>query len=287
MGHDLNGAARITEEAKRCRAIVVRKQIAAVGLGVPRRILAALDPRGRFGFVLLALAGAGLVALYCEMLRQSRLGDPAVVVALAIFLAALTSGIAGFAFSAICGALLFHIMHGPVEIVRLMMACSVANQVMGVWAVRHAVHWPSLKPFLLGGLIGVPIGVFLLTHANPGLYERVIGVLLVGYCTWMLFRKPVVVRHTSTLGDLLVGSVAGLAGGGVAGLAGVPAATRVSMKGWDKDRQRGLFQPLILTLQILALAWSREVVLFGCMVQGSDHRRCSICRVRCSVPGGA
>ena len=144
-------------------------------------------------------------------------------------------------------------MNGPVQIVWLMMACSIANQTMGVWAVRRAVHWPSLRPFLLGGLIGVPLGVFLLTHANPGLYERVIGVLLVGYCTWVLFRKPIVARQTTTLGDLLVGSVAGVAGG-FAGLAGVPTAIRVSMKGWDKDRQRALFQPLILLLQIVALA---------------------------------
>ncbi len=179
---------------------------------VPRRILAAFDPRGRFGLVLLALAGAGLVAFYCETLRQYGLVNGSVVVALAIFVAALTSGIAGFAFSGICGALLFHLMNGPVQIVRLMMACSIANQTMGVWAVRRAVHWPSLRPFLLGGLIGVPLGVFLLTHANPGLYERVIGVLLVGYCTWVLFRKPIVARQTTTLGDLLVGSVAGVAG---------------------------------------------------------------------------
>jgi uncharacterized protein len=211
----------------------------------PSRIRAVFNLRGRFGFLLLALAGAGLVAVYCETLRQCNLGDGTVVVALAIFVAALTSGIAGFAFSGICGAMLFHLMHGPVEIVRLMMACSIANQMMGVWAVRRAMHWPSLRPFLLAGLVGVPFGVYLLTHANPALYERVIGVLLVGYCTWKLLRKPVAVRQTTTLGDLLVGSVAGVAGG-FAGLAGVPTTIRVAMKGWDKDRQRALFQPLIL-----------------------------------------
>ncbi|HEX5326708.1 MAG TPA: TSUP family transporter, partial [Acetobacteraceae bacterium] len=132
------------------------------GRSLPRGIAAAaLDPHGRFGLMLLALGGAGLVALYCETLRDLGLLDGSVAVALAIFVAALTSGIAGFAFSGICGALLFHVMAGPVAIVRLMMACSIANQAMGVWAVRRAVHWPSLRPFLLGGLVGVPLGVFL------------------------------------------------------------------------------------------------------------------------------
>jgi len=214
------------------------------------RLLAAFEPRGRFGLMLLALGGAGIVALYCEVLWQCGLPDGSVAVALAIFVAALTSGIAGFAFSGICGALLFHLMHGPVEIVRLMMACSIANQTMGVWAVRRALHWPSLRPFLLGGLVGVPLGVYLLTHADPRIYERVIGLMLIAYCSWMLIRKPVVVRQTTTLGDLLVGSVAGVAGG-FAGLAGVPTAIRAAMKGWDKDRQRALYQPLILILQVL------------------------------------
>ena len=103
-----------------------------------------------------------------------------------------------------------------------------------------------------GGLVGVPVGVYLLTHADPSLYERIIGVLLIAYCSWMLVRKPVAVRPTTTRGDLLVGTVAGVAGG-FAGLAGVPTAIRVAMKGWDKQRQRGLYQPLILILQIFAL----------------------------------
>jgi uncharacterized membrane protein YfcA len=188
------------------------------------------------------------VAKRCGGLRHG-----SVAVALAILVAALTSGIAGFAFSGICGALLFHIMHGPIQIVRLMMICSIANQTMGVWAVRRAVHWSSLRPFLLGGAVGVPLGVYLLTHADPRLYEGAIGLMLIAYCTWMLFRKPIVARQTTTLGDLLVGSVAGVAGG-FAGLAGVPTAIRVAMKGWDKDRQRALFQPLILISQVLALA---------------------------------
>ncbi|MGH7154237.1 MAG: hypothetical protein ACREF3_09925, partial [Acetobacteraceae bacterium] len=130
---------------------------------MPGPIQAVLDVGGRGGLVLLALAGAGGVVLYSEALRRFGLEDGSVPVALAIFFAALTSGIAGFAFSGICGALLFHLMAGPVAIVRLMMACSIANQAMGVWTVRRGLHWTSLRPFLLGGVVGVPVGVYLLT----------------------------------------------------------------------------------------------------------------------------
>jgi hypothetical protein len=74
--------------------------------------------------MLLALGGAGIVALCCETPRQYGLRHGSVAVALAIFVAALTSGIASFAFSGICGALQFHIMHGPIQIVRLMMTAA-------------------------------------------------------------------------------------------------------------------------------------------------------------------
>ena len=211
-----------------------------------------LQSRQTIGLGLLALGGAVLVVGYGEALHHAGLKDEHLLIALAIFVAAMTSGIAGFAFSGICGAMLFHLMNGPVDIVRVMMACSIANQMMGVWAVRRALHWPSLRPFLVGGLFGVPVGVFLLTDANPMVYEKTIGVLLVGYCTYMLFRKPIVVRNTSPTGDVLVGAASGLLGG-FAGFPGAPTAIRCAMKGWDKDRQRALYQPLILLLQVLAL----------------------------------
>lgn len=40
---------------------------------------------------------------------------------MAVFIAALLSSVAGFAFSALCGALLFHLFNAPVEIVRVLL----------------------------------------------------------------------------------------------------------------------------------------------------------------------
>jgi hypothetical protein len=49
-------------------------------------------------------------------------------VSLAILAASLVSSIAGFAFSAICGAMLFHLIDDPVRAVQIMMICSVGGQ---------------------------------------------------------------------------------------------------------------------------------------------------------------
>jgi hypothetical protein len=93
--------------------------------------LSALDQKR------LALYGAGVAALtaYASLLS---LANPAAVSAwamAAVFVAALTSSIAGFAFSAICGAMLFHLLDDPVQVVEIMMICSIAGQALMVWSL--------------------------------------------------------------------------------------------------------------------------------------------------------
>jgi uncharacterized membrane protein YfcA len=54
----------------------------------------------------------------------------------AVFLGAFVSGFAGFAFSAVAGAILLHTLL-PIEAVPLMMACSVGVQATNLWALRR------------------------------------------------------------------------------------------------------------------------------------------------------
>ena len=80
---------------------------------VLRDWLSALDQKR------LALCGAGVAALTaCASLLT--LANPPAISAwtmAAVLVAALTSSIAGFAFSAICGAMLFHLPEDPVQVV--------------------------------------------------------------------------------------------------------------------------------------------------------------------------
>ena len=76
---------------------------------------------------------------------------------LAVFAAALISSIAGFAFSAICGAMLFHLVDDPLQAVEIMMICSVGGQALMVWQLRREIDWRALRPFLnraIGAVFG-------------------------------------------------------------------------------------------------------------------------------------
>jgi uncharacterized protein len=203
----------------------------------------------------IALACASALALmgYARALPGFGVSSVGMAALLAIFAASMLSSIAGFAFSAICGALLFHLMsEPPVLIVQIMIVCSIAIQLTSVLALRGAVDWRALPPFLAGGIVSIPVGVFLLLHIHQGTYPAVMGVALVAYGTFMLLRRPVVVARGGAFAD----GIAGLLGGITGGFAGFPGALVTiwcGLKGWDKTRQRGVYQPFILIMQVLTL----------------------------------
>jgi uncharacterized membrane protein YfcA len=171
----------------------------------------------------------------------------------AIFVAALTSSIAGFAFSAICGAMLFHLLDDPVRVVEIMMICSIGGQALMVWSLRQHIRWRDLLAFVGGAGAGLPLGVYILLHSRPTLYVHAIGVLLVLYAGFMLFRRPIVVQRQHVLWDGLAGFLGGITGGAAA-FPGAFVTIWCGFKGWSKERQRGVYQPFILIVQLAGLA---------------------------------
>jgi uncharacterized membrane protein YfcA len=176
---------------------------------------------------------------------------PGIGIMAAVALASVVSSIAGFAFSAVAGALLFHLMPDPVLAVQIMMVCSIANQAAMTWSLRSDVQGRSLGVFLIGGLLGLPLGVWLLLHANHAAYVRALGAFLLAYGIWMLLRRPVTLRQSPVL-DFAIGWLGGVTGGAAA-FPGAPVTIWCGFKGWDKTRQRALFQPFILLMQLAAV----------------------------------
>jgi uncharacterized protein len=89
----------------------------------------------------------------------------------AVFAGAFVSGLAGFAFSAVAGAILLHVLQ-PLEAVPLMMACSVGVQAANLLALRQTVQWKASLVLIVGGSLAMPIAVFLLQNADTRTIER-------------------------------------------------------------------------------------------------------------------
>jgi hypothetical protein len=112
---------------------------------------------------------------------------PYVVLSIAAFSGALVSGLAGFAFSAVAGAILLHYF-APIEAVPLMMACSIAVQGANLFVLRNTMQWKGSLVFIVGGVVGIPIAVYLLQNADTHVFRLGFGMFVALYATYALFR---------------------------------------------------------------------------------------------------
>ncbi len=97
-------------------------------------------------------------------------------------------------------------------------------------------------PFLIGGVIGVPLGTMLVADADPRLFKLSIGLLLVIFPIALYFnRGPIALSFGGRLADGMVGLAGGILGG-FAGLSGPLPTLWARVRGWGKDQRRGIFQ---------------------------------------------
>jgi uncharacterized membrane protein YfcA len=168
---------------------------------------------------------------------------------LAAFLGGLASGIAGFAMGFVVSGIWLHIIT-PIQTTTLIVGYGLWTQGYGVWMLRHALSWRTMAPFIIGGVIGVPIGTLLLTSINPEYLRTGVGVLLVLYGIYGLARpafKPVQVGIPADVG---IGFLNGLFAG-LTGLPGFVVTIWCQMRGWSKDVQRTVFQPVMLAAIVI------------------------------------
>jgi uncharacterized protein len=175
------------------------------------------------------------------------------VLSAAVFCGAFVSGLAGFAFSAVAGAFLLHAMP-PTEAVPLMMACSVGVQAANLWALRRSIQWKESFPLILGGLLGIPIALWLLQNTDSRVFREGFGLMVAVYAGYMLFRPAIGYAQQMHQGR---NALVGFGGGLIGGLTAMPGALPTmwcDMQGVPKQQQRSLVQPFIAAMQVSALA---------------------------------
>ena len=174
------------------------------------------------------------------------------LLSVAVFCGAFVSGLAGFAFSAVAGAILLHVLP-PLEAVPLMMACSITVQATNLWALRKSIRWKQSSVLVVGGLLGVPIAVWLLQAADARIFRESFGLAIACYAAYTLFRPALSHRLQMNVGR---SALIGLGGGFVGGLTAMPGAVPTiwcDIHGVPKTEQRGLVQPFIAAMQIFSL----------------------------------
>ena len=94
----------------------------------------------------------------------------------------------GFAFSIV--ALSFWAWTLPPEVAApLAVLGALTGQLTTLFSVRSGFEWSRIAPFVIGGVFGVPMGVFVLHNVDPVRFRLVLGVLFTLYGVYGLPRR--------------------------------------------------------------------------------------------------
>jgi len=124
---------------------------------------------------------------------------------------------------------------------------SLTGQIIAALRVRRGFDWPRVAPFVIGGLFGLPLGVWLLPRLDVPVFKAVLGGLLVVWCPVMLFAQRLPRVRAGRAGDGLAGALGGVLGG-IGGYTGVAPTLWCTLRGFDKDLQRAVIQNFNLAM---------------------------------------
>jgi uncharacterized protein len=174
-----------------------------------------------------------------------------VLMVISVFAGSIVAGVAGFAFSAVSGAILLHWVPATTA-VPLLLACSITTQLLSITKLWSTMQWRKCMPFLLGGFIGIPVGTKLLEGLDAHVFAVAFGIFLVCYGAYMLLGPNIVIRRGNRLVDVAAGFAGGITGGSIAFPGAIPTIW-CSIRGLAKHDQRGIVQPFILLMQLATL----------------------------------
>jgi uncharacterized protein len=162
------------------------------------------------------------------------------------------SGLAGFGTAMMALGIWLYVMP-PSMAVTLVLICSVVAQTSTLPSIWRTIDFRLVWPFLIGGLAGVPLGILMIAHADPDVFKLTIGVLMLVFPTALYFqRTPMAFTFGGRAADAAVGFAGGILGG-LAGLSGPLPILWASVRGWGKEKRRGIFQTFNWTVLSAAL----------------------------------
>jgi uncharacterized membrane protein YfcA len=131
---------------------------------------------------------------------------------------------------------------------------SLTGQVIAALTVRRGFDLRRLLPFVLGGLVGIPIGVAVLPLLDVLLFKAVLGTLLALWCPAMLLAGSLPkIQAGGQVADAVAGGLGGVMGG-IGGFTGAIPTLWCTLRGFAKDEQRAIIQNFNLAALAVTMA---------------------------------
>ncbi len=168
--------------------------------------------------------------------------------------AGFVQGLTGFAFALIAMSFWVWIL-SPQIAAPLVVFASVWSHIISLSNEQKHPHLNKLLvlPYLIAGLIGVPLGTYLLHIIQPETFKLVLGLFLVLWCPIMFFNPQFPrLQQSGKFADSLVGFMGGILGG-LGGFCGSLPSAWVMLKNLSKQEQRYILRHFNFAIQVFTL----------------------------------
>ncbi|MCO5233250.1 MAG: sulfite exporter TauE/SafE family protein [Chitinophagales bacterium] len=114
------------------------------------------------------------------------------------------------------------------------------------------VRWKEALKLVLGSLCGVPIGVWLLKHADKEMMQVIVGLVISFIALYNIF-KPSLVKIEKDSSAPIFGFIGGVLGGAF-NTSAPPVVMYGSMRGWSPQMFVGMMQAFFLPTDIFVIS---------------------------------
>ena len=173
---------------------------------------------------------------------------PAVVIILA---AGIVKGTTGFGFALIATPLLL-LLWDPKTLVPVFIPLSIVADTFIVVQTWRQVEWSKVLPLVATGVVGVPLGTYVLLVAPSEVLRIVVAVIALTMATLLLLGITVPIRREKVASGV-TGLFSGLLSTSTT-MSGPPVVLMMINQGWNRQTFRACLGMFFFVIQVFAIA---------------------------------
>lgn len=172
---------------------------------------------------------------------------------LGAMVAGFVQGLTGFAFALI--AMSFWVWILPPQLAApLVVFASVWSHLISLKSESSfSLNKSLVFPYIIAGIIGVPLGTYLLDIIQADMFKLILGVFLILWCPLMLINPQIrFIQNSGKYADSTIGVIGGVLGG-LGGFCGALPSAWVMLKNLPKEQQRFILRHFNFAIQLFTL----------------------------------
>ncbi|MGV6946314.1 sulfite exporter TauE/SafE family protein [Sphingobacterium kyonggiense] len=168
------------------------------------------------------------------------------------FLASLVRSTLGFGEALI--AVPFFLLFLPVDVaVPLAVMLSIVIALVVVIQDHKKIHFHSAKWLIIYAILGLPLGILILTYVNETFVKTGLGLLIISYSIYSLyFKRDKSLHEDNKLWLFVCGFLSGVFGGAY-GVNGPPLVVYGNLRQWSAKHFRATLQAYFLPVSLLSV----------------------------------